>query len=51
MLLLLILYILAATQFYILLIKLYNFKWVDNYKILVLNIYKIYYIPIKLIYV
>ena len=51
MLLLLILYILAATQFYILLIKLHNFKQVDSYKISVLDIYRTYCVPTKLIYI
>ena len=40
----LILYILAATQSYILFIKLYNSKQVNSYKILVLDIYRIYII-------
>ena len=51
MLLLLILYISAATQFYILLMKLYNSKWVDGYKIAVLDIYGIYCVPTRLIYI
>ena len=47
--LLLILYILAAHHFFILLIKAYASKQGSGYKILVLNIYKIYYKPIRLI--
>ena len=50
-LLLLILYISAATQFYILLIKLHDSKQVNSYKISVLDIYGIYYIPTRLIYI
>ena len=48
--LLLILYILIAGLYFILLIKAPDFKQVNSYKILVLNIYGIYYKYIGLIY-
>ena len=44
------LYILMAHPFYILLIKEYDFKLVDNCKVSVLNIYGIYYNYTRLIY-